>query len=108
MLLQQLKASQMNLLHLAGESQKDLTMNNICDSLEKVATDTLVNGTGYYVTGKLAEAIMPTTANSNPRKRHIRTVMRTEWGKQMFKQTVVQGGYNFAYNGYKTMVPMLN
>ena len=93
---------------LAGEDQKELSVNNVCDSLEQVATDTLVNGTGYYVTGKLAEGIMPTTADPNPNKRLVRTVMRTEWGKQMYKQTVVQGWYNFMFNGGKTMVPALN
>ena len=94
--------------NLAGANKKDLDMNNVCDSLEQVATDTLVNGTGYYVTGKLAEKVIPVSESPNPRKRHFRTVMRTEWGKQMFKQTVVQGWYNFIYNGGKKMVPTLN
>lgn len=58
--------------------------------------------------GKLAEGMMPTTADPNPNKRLVQTAMRTEWGKQMYKQTVVQGWYNFMFNGGKTMVPALN
>ena len=93
---------------IAGEDQQDLTVNNVCDSMEQIATDTFINGTGYYVTGKLTEAIIPDTATPNPNKRHIRTVLRTEWGKQMYKQTVIQGWYNIMFNGGKTMIPLLN
>ena len=89
---------------LAGDQQKELTMDNVSASVEKIANDTLINGAGYYATGRIAEGVIPLTANPDYKKTLIRTVMRTVWGKQMVKQTVVQGLYNYNYNIAKKML----
>ena len=91
---------------LAGDEQKELTRENVYDSLGTIATDTMVNGTAYYVTGKIAEKIAPTTATINSRKRKIRTVLATSWGQQMLQQSKKQGLYNFNYNMGKFMFMM--
>ena len=91
---------------LAGDEQKELTRENVYDSLGTIATDTMVNGTAYYVTGKIAEKVAPTTATINSRKRKIRTVLATSWGQQMLQQSKKQGLYNFNYNMGKFMFMM--
>jgi len=89
---------------LAGEQQKELSIDNISASVEKIASDTLINGAGYYATGRMAEGVIPLTADPDYRKTLIRTVLRTKWGKQMVKQTAVQGLYNYNYNIAKKML----
>lgn len=89
---------------LAGEKQKEITFDNVCNSLETIVTDTAINGTEYFVTGKIADKFMPVTSMPNSRKRHFKTIMRTEWGKQSFKQTLVQGEHIYIFNGIKIML----
>ena len=64
--------------------------------LTKKATDTIVNGTAYWVTGRMADRAVP-NANKHVKKTKIRTILRTVWGQQMKWQTFTQGFYNYYY-----------
>jgi len=46
-----------------GTYQKEVSTENVVNSMGTVIADTAVNGTTYTITGKVAEKIMPTNNN---------------------------------------------
>ena len=52
----------------------------------------------------MADEKIPVDATINSRKRHISTVLKTDWGQQMFKQTWYQASLAFGLNVDKIML----
>ena len=89
--------------YIVGE--KELSTDNIYDSMDTVATDTLVNGTAYMITGKLSDAASPVTKSMNRanRKTKVKNVLSSKWGQEIVKQTLAQTCYNYQYLFYSQM-----
>ena len=89
--------------YIVGE--KELSTDNIYDSMDTVATDTLVNGTAYMITGKLSDVASPVTKSMNRanRKTKVKNVLSSKWGQEIVKQTLAQACYNYQYLFYSQM-----
>ena len=86
------------------EERKELTFDNVANSLSDIGSDTLINGTATLLMGKVTEAKLPGNPMPNSRKRRIRTVLKTEWGRLMHAQTILQSYYLYTYIVMKPMI----
>ena len=92
---------------LCGCEQKELTLENVSQSLENVSTDTLINGTMYLATGKIADAIAPSTASPYNRRTKIKNIFKKEkWATEMISSTKIQGILNSTSTFMKDMLPV--
>ena len=76
--------------YAAGD--KELTWNNVGDSLLHIASDTLLNGTINYISNKTAASLGPIKTNSGwivPKK--FVSYFTKSYGQKMIMQTVVSG-----------------
>ncbi len=76
--------------YAAGE--KELTWDNVGDSLLHVASDTLINGTLNYISNKAAASFGPIKTNPGwfPPKKFVSYFIKS-YGQKMIMQTVVAG-----------------
>ena len=65
--------------------------------------DTLVNGTVYMITGKVAEEKVPVTGKMRFNTK-FKNWKRTKFGKQTILQTALQRYYNHQYSSAKYML----
>ena len=79
--------------------KKQLTKDNIDDSLKKVTVGTFVGATGYYMTGRLAGEGIPVY---NITSIALKTTPILTVG--MMKQTAVQAAYNLSALPYSTAI----
>ena len=81
-----------------GTSQKDLTFENVTQSVEKVMSDTIVNGVLYTITGKMAAKIVPTNNGWFKPKKFISS-FAGRYAVKSELQTLIQGALNAVVGG---------
>ena len=87
---------------------KELSWENIGNSVATVTTDTAVNGTIYYVTGKSAERVVKTNSGWFQPKKFVSS-FTGKYARKVAAQTFVQAGANFAFVNTKNItMAMLN
>jgi hypothetical protein len=88
--MNKLKLGYTNLSKYNGQEQKELTVENVNNSIGSVVSDTLVNGTMYAVTGKFVSKIIPMNSGwIEPRK--FATSFAGSMSRKMQLQTIAQG-----------------
>ena len=84
-----------------GTSQKDLTVENVTQSVEKVISDTVVNGSLYTITGKIASKIVPTNSGWFKPKKFISS-FAGRYAVKSELQTIIQGAINVVVGSIQT------
>ena len=79
---------------------KELTTENVSNSINKVAVDTMMNGTVNMLTGKMTEKIIPSPTSDKPKK--LAECIETPYAKKSYTQTLVQNDLilSFKYGTY--------
>lgn len=86
-----------------NRTTKKVTPRNIGRSVATIATETAVNGTVSFVTGKIAGNIVPTNSGwFKPRK--LVSCLTGRYAQKAHLQTFVQAGLSLGYEGFKRTV----